>query len=342
MPSEGGLTFNQLRKIADYFGRGVLFFLETGPVDETKIYTAQFRALANQKSEVTPEFKKLIERTEKQREVYLSLLEELDDTGQLRFDPPDLQRLPLADAARTVRRWLAVEDANNFDSYRKAVQEKGILVFRSNGYNGKWQIPKENPIQGFTLYHSVFPVIFVKKHTSERRQSFTLMHELGHLLLHQSSTIDDEADLCSHEGREREANAFAGNLLVPDEFLATVDDAARPDEVSQYDVWLDRHCKHWGVSTEVILRRLTDARRLPQSEYNTYRQWRTNLAPDEHDSGSRLYRHREPRHLFGDPFVRSVLDTLNNRHITLTKASGYLDSIRIKDLHQLERFYEGF
>jgi Zn-dependent peptidase ImmA (M78 family) len=338
---ENGLTFNQLRKIADYFGHGVLFFLEEGPVDEASVHTPQFRTLANRKPEVTPELKKLIKRTERQREVYLSLIEELDETERLHFSPPSLHGLSPSIAARVARAWLKLEHANDFDSYRAAVEAQGILVFRSNGYSGKWQIPKENTIQGFTLYDPVCPVIVVKKHASERRQSFTLMHELGHLLMHRSSFIDDETDLYSHEGHEREANAFAGHLLVPDEFLATIDDATRPDEVSQYDQWLAPYCKAWGASGEVILRRLADAGRLPQSEYRAYRQWRAKLVPDEKESGSRLYRHREPKHIFGDTFVRTVLDALNNRQITPTKASGYLDGIKIKDLHQLERFYAG-
>jgi len=341
MAGDSSLTFNQLRKIADYFGRGVLFFLEEGPVDEARVHTPQFRTLANRKPEVTPELKKLIERTEQQREVYLSLIEDLNEPERLRFNPPDIHGLAPSIAARKVRAWLKLGNSNDFDSYRAAVEAQGILVFRSNGYSGKWQIPKENPIQGFTLYDPVCPVIVVKKQPSERRQSFTLMHELAHLLVHRSSSIDDETDLYSHEGHEREANAFAGNLLVPDEFLATIDDPARPDEVSQFDPWLDRYCKAWGVSGEVILRRLMDTGRLPQSEYNAYRQWRTNQVFPEKDGGSRKYRHREPKHVFGDPFVRTVLGALNNKQITLAKASGYLDGIKIKDLHQLEHYYAG-
>ena len=54
-----------------------------------------------------------------------------------------------------------------------------------------------------------------------------------------------------------------------------------------------------------------------------------------------MYRYREPKHVFGDTFVRTVLDALNARHITLAKASSYLDSLKIKDLHQLENFYAG-
>ena len=341
MAGQDGMTFNQLRKVADYFGRGVLFFLEEGPVDEAQVHTAQFRTLTNQKPEVTPTLKKLIERVEKQREVYLGLLEDMDESERVRFTPPDLQGIPLPEAANIVRKWSGLLDTNDFDSYRAALEAKGILVFRSNGYNGKWQIPKENPILGFTLYDPVCPVIFIKKQASEQRQTFTLMHELGHLLLHKACSIDDEHDLYSHQGRERDANAFAGHLLVPDAFLAMINDGERPDEVSQYDEWLYRQCRAWGVSCEVILRRLLDAGRLPQSDYSAYRQWFSTLIVSLKDGGNRQYRHREPRHVFGDTYVRTVLDALSDRHITLAKASNYLDSIKIKDLHSLESYYAG-
>jgi Zn-dependent peptidase ImmA (M78 family)/plasmid maintenance system antidote protein VapI len=337
---ENGITFNQLRKVADFFGRGVLFFLEEGPVDAAEVHTAQFRTLTNQKPEVTPELKKFIERVEKQREVYLGLLEDMDETERVRFSAPDLRENPIPEAARVVRTWLGLGNRNDFNSYRTAVEAKGILVFRSNGFSGKWQIPKESPIIGFTLYDPDCPVIVVRKQASEHRQTFTLMHELGHLLLHKSSSIDDNFDLDSSHGRERDANSFAGHLLVPDNFLALINDSERPEEVSQFDLWLDRHCTAWGVSCEVILRRLLDAGRLPQSAYAAYRLWHhATLIVTQQGKGSRLYRHREPMHVFGDTYVRTVLDALNARHITLTKASSYLDSIKIKDLHSLEHFY---
>ena len=93
------------------------------------------------------------------------------------------------------------------------------------------------------------------------------------------------------------------------------------------------------MSCEVILRRLLDAGRLPENEYTAYRQWHAKLVEPQRERGSRKYRHREPRHVFGDTFVRTVLDALSTRQITLAKASNYLDSIKIKDLHSLESFY---
>lgn len=341
MAGKDGMTFNQLRKVADHFGRGVLFFLEEGPVDEAQVHSPQFRTLANQKPELSAKLKALIERVEKQREVYLSLREDLDDAGRPRFIPPVLPNDDLQEAARIARQWLGLNDQNDFDSYREALESRGVLVFRSNGYNGKWQIAKENPILGFSLYDPTCPVIVVKKLDWETRQSFTLMHELGHLLLHKTSSIDDERDLQSHRGHEREANAFAGYLLVPDAFLAGISDTERPDDVAQYDNWLERQRKAWGVSGEMILRRLMDTGHLPQNRYEAYRQWIAEVPIIQKEGGSREYRNREPRHIFGDTFVRTVFDALYARHITLAKASSYLDNLKIKDLHQLERYYAG-
>lgn len=338
---EAGLTFNQLRKVAEHFGRGTLFFLESGDVDETSVHTPQFRTLANQKPELSARLKLLIERVERQRAVYLALRDDLDPAQVVHFAPPDLDGLLISEAARVARRWLGLGDRNNFNSYREAIAAQGLLVFQSNGYNGRWQIAKESPILGFSLYDPACPVIVVKKQDSDARQSFTLMHELGHLLLHKTSSIDDEGDLHAHGGSEAEANAFAGHLLVPNSFLQSIRDGDRPDDVVGFDEWLAPQRRDWGVSSEVILRRLMDAHRLSKAQYAEYRQWWATRQFPQKGGGSREYRNREPKHIFGDGYVRTVLDALNSRRISLAKASAYLDNLTIKDLHKLERHYAG-
>ena len=338
---EAGLTFNQLKKVAEYFGRGVLFFLEKDPVNADLVHTAQFRTLTNQKPEISPKTKALIERAEKQRAIYLNLIEELDAEDQQLFTPPELQDITPIEAARITRDWLGLSSRNTFETYRSAIEARGVLVFRSNGYNGKWQIPKDSPILGFSLYDETCPLIVVKKQNPETRQTFTLIHELGHLLLHKASSIDDAVDLYSQDGVEQDANAFAGNLLVPSTFLQTINDRDRPAEVSEIDFWLSDYRTSWGVSTEVILRRLLNAGRLSSRTYTHYRTWRAEQPEVTKGGGNRMYRHREPKHLFGDKFVQTVLDALNARQITITKASRYLDSLKIHDLHRLENFYAG-
>lgn len=338
-----GLTFNQLRALAEHFGRGVLFFMEPGPAVPEQVHTPQFRTLAQQKPELSQRLRLLIERVERQRALFLSLREDLDDSLWAPFQAPSLPKADVAAAAAQARQWLGLGDEkNDFDSYRAAVEAKGILVFRTNGYNGPWQIAKESPIAGFALYDEQCPVIVVKKMASDAPQAFTLMHELAHLLLHKSSWIDDEADLHAAQGREQEANLVAGLVLVPEHFLASIQDAQRPADVAAYNGWLKPQRKAWGVSTEVILRRLLAAGRLPLASYQAYRAWSQSVSPMMKDEGgTRLYRHREPKHIFGDRFVRTVLNSLSARRITLSKASTYLDGLKIADVHELERHYAG-
>jgi Zn-dependent peptidase ImmA (M78 family)/transcriptional regulator with XRE-family HTH domain len=337
-----GLTFAQLRKLAEYFGRGVLFFLDRGPVDEERVHTVQYRTLTGQKPELSPAVRKLIERVERQRELYLALREELHPEDYPAFRPIEVTADQPATAAAAIRSWLRLGQTNTFDQFRVAVEAKGILVFRSNGYAGRWQIAKESPILGFSLYSDVCPVIVVKKSRAETQQTFTLMHELGHVMLHRASSIDDDDDMHSRVGHEREANAFAGHLLVPDAFLAQIRDDERPAAVEHFDTWLAQYRQRWGVSGEVILRRLLDAGRLPQERYSAYRSHVRGLAFDDDEAtGSRAYRHREPKHIFGDTFVRTVLGALNARRITATKACSYLDGLKLTDLRSLEQHIAG-
>lgn len=339
---DGGLTFAQLRKLADYLGRSVLFLLEPEPVEADRANTAQFRTLASQKPDLSRRVKQLVRRVEQQRAVYLGLLGELDAADRPRFEPPTLPSDPIA-AAGLARQWLNLGDTNTFDGYREAVQGKGILVFRTNGYAGRWQIAKESPILGFALYDPVLPVIVVRRQAAEAQQTFTLMHELGHVLLHRTSSVDDEADFRATKGMERAANQFAAHVLLPETRLAQLNDAERPDDVAHLDEWLRAYRTAWGISADVILLRLVEAGRLPLAVYDAYRAWREAqpLTQRQDETGSREYRHREPRHVFGDPYVRTVLSALSARQITLSKASDYLDGLKVTDLHKLERFYAG-
>src|SRR5260364_14049 len=94
-------------------------------------------------------------------------------------------------------------------------------------------------------------------------------------------------------------------------------------------------CTSWGICCYI------GAARLPQAQYAAYRAWRSTQTISEQKGGSRKYRHREPSHIFGNTFARTVLDALHGQYITLAKASHYLDGLKINDLHQLERYYAG-
>jgi Zn-dependent peptidase ImmA (M78 family) len=331
------LSLSHLKRIAKFFNRGLLFFIAKSEVKEEKLRTAGFRTLNNEYPALAPEVKALMERVERQRQIFLSLREELGEEAQPTFRPPNVSRDDLKGAATVARRWLSLNGERSFTDYRKAVEATGILVFRSNGYIGPWQMPPDSEIAGFSVYHRQFPIIFVRKEDAPQRQLFTLAHELGHLILHGSGSVDNQGDLYSTTGKEREANAFAGSLLVPDKFLEEIATRNKPNSPARFEEWLSDPAGRWGVSVEVILRRLLDANRISQSEYRAYRHWKSEQKGPEGSGGFRGYRYREPVHIFGRTYVGTVLDALGARQLTATKASRYLDNIKIKDIHKLER-----
>jgi len=346
MASQAVLSVNQLEKLANYFKCSLLFFLEPGEVQEQKIYSPQFRTINNQKPIHSPKLRAFIQRIEKQRQIYLGLLEDLAEPVKSDWLPDfSLSTDNIKQASSKVRQWLGLPDTVNFDDLRQAVEDKGIMVFVSNGYNGQWQIDKNDPVRGFSLFYDVLPIIVIKKQASKGAQAFTLMHELAHLLLHKESVIDDEDDFYNYQGKEKDANEFSGNLLMPDEFIKQINvQELLNKQVSEYDNFLLNCTKNWCVSVEAILVRLLKSRQITEQHYQDYKQLKNTQREIERTKISdtkpipRSYRHREPMNMFGRPFVYAVFDSLHNQKITLSKASTYLDNIKISDVRQLEQY----
>ncbi|MCF6354105.1 MAG: ImmA/IrrE family metallo-endopeptidase [Candidatus Polarisedimenticolaceae bacterium] len=346
MASQAVLSVNQLEKLANFFKRSLLFFLEPSEVQEQKIYSPQFRTINNQKPIHSPKLRALIERIEKQRQIYLGLLDDLDEPAKRDWLPDFVLNTDnIKQASEQVRQWLGLPDTVDFDDLRQAVEGKGIMVFVSNGYNGQWQIDKNEPVRGFSLFYDVLPIIAIKKQISKGAQAFTLMHELAHLLLHKESAIDDDEDFYNYQGKEKDANEFAGNLLMPDAFLSQIDvDKLLNLNVIEYDQNLADFKSSWCVSVEAILVRLLKSGQITEQHYQGYKQLKNRQREIERTKKSdakpipRSYRHREPVNMFGRPFVYAVFDSLHDQKITLAKASTYLDNIKISDVRQLEQY----
>ncbi len=345
MANQEILSVKQLEKLANYFKRSLLFFLDPSEVQEEKIYSPQFRTINNQRPIHSSRLRAFVEHVEKQRQIYLGLMEDLDEPINKNWHPgfnwnvKDIKQI-----STNVRQWLELPQTYDFNALRQAVENKGIMVIVSNGYNGKWQIEKNNPVRGFSLHYDVLPIIVIKKQVSKGAQAFTLMHELAHLLLHKESAIDEEEDFYSYQGKEKEANEFAGNLLIPDEFLNHIDiETLLNLEINEYDDFLKNYKKLWCVSGRAILVRLLRNKRISQHLYQDYvaftdQKLNVEEIHSKTDTIPRTYRHREPVNIFGKPFVYAVFDALHNQHITLAKASTYLDNLKISDVRQLEQY----
>lgn len=123
----------------------------------------------------------------------------------------------------------------------------------------------EGDISGFAYRSGDQLVIGVNTSQAAVRQRFTIAHELGHLLLHDQGRIHVDrgfvfrlrSDVSSQgtEWEEIEANRFAAELLMPEQFLR--EDLEGIDSMDMLDD--DRIAalaKHYDVSKQALLIRL--------------------------------------------------------------------------------------
>lgn len=91
-----------------------------------------------------------------------------------------------------------------------------------------------------------------KKHHNVRKR-FTIAHELGHFLLGHEIGKDDsiiDGDFDKPTDREREANIFASQILMPEEILK--------DEVKKHQINLKKLAEIFEVSEQAMTIRLLD------------------------------------------------------------------------------------
>ena len=330
-----GLTALQTRALTRVFEFNLGFFMEEDGISKEKLRVPQFRAAAGQPRRTT-EMMMLLARVERHRGYFVDLFGDFPGWQRRRVSYP---KLPAGDdyaaKARAVRRWLKFSGGAGFAELRGKVEAKGVLVFV--GVGGSWQAPKDGrgreQFKGFALRHEVLPIIFVAKERGERNQSFTLLHELAHLIMHQKDAIDGERSLASCHGasrsrREVEANALASHVLLPAGALRAVDAKglaemapAAIDEALQGVC--DRHC----VSAMVALARLRASRLVPAAVVDGYFRWSVQ-ASRRQSGGNAVAEDRvaEVREIFGDRYVDRVLALEDERDITAKWVLRYLDT----------------
>ena len=264
-------TYPQLEKLADKFKVPVAVFFFPEPPDLPPI-SQTFRTLGTGHFELIPSKIRLPLR--KARAFQMSL-EELNGgrnpaerliTRDLIFEPDVL----IDDIANSVRDYLGIPLEQQFswrdeeaalEHWRHALLRAGVYVFKDRF--------RQDDFSGFCLYDEEFPIIYVNNTTAKTRQTFTLFHELGHLLFHTSGidTLDDDyiASLPRDEGRiEVICNRLAARLLVPEDVFDRAFHGRPADEATAEEL-----AALFKVSREFIFRKFLDRGLISKEEYTT-------------------------------------------------------------------------
>lgn len=102
--------------------------------------------------------------------------------------------------------------------------------------------------------------IFINGTEAHVRQRFTLAHEFGHYRLGHATVYDTAADIIGRDPQELQANAFAGEFLIP---RAAVDAWLEREGDPKVELeTIVRMARHFGVSAEAAKIRLEKAGRL--------------------------------------------------------------------------------
>ena len=310
-------------------------FMRKRDISKGEIRLPHFRA-ASCRPQPSTELMMLLGRMERHRGHFEGVLDESPRRNARRVKYPSQRSgAGYASKAKAVRRWLGISGDASFAELRGRVEAKDIMVFVSNSWR-RWGTPVngkgEDQFKGFALRHELLPIIFVAKEREERDQSFTLMHELAHLLLHKGDAIDgaDSLDALLSRGnkQEQEANTLAGYILLSEEARGEVDVLPlEGKEVRKLGQELDRICKRHGAGKAAVLAYLAASRGAAAAAraHNCWTQSmkqskkKTSKKEAEAESAKKIW------DIFGYRYVTEVMDAEANERITTHKALVYMN-----------------
>jgi Zn-dependent peptidase ImmA (M78 family) len=275
--------------------------------------------------ETSPELVFQLREAESRRDVAIDLAKQIDIEVKpftLRAKPTDSPEA-VANSVReylgvTVKEQAAWRDLGEaYRTWREALDAAHILVF---------QISKVSvdEVRGFCIAAETFPVIAVNGSDSYAGKTFSLFHELGHLLVGAGEALDATAARPLAQDKDQIevfCNEFAGVFLVPPGALASVTHVppgARRDHFSDDD--LKELARTFSVSEEVILRRLLATRRITERFYQERRG--VLIARAEELA-------KKPKPPAPIPYFRKIISRLGRPYIRTVLGAYYQDRITL-------------
>lgn len=142
---------------------------------------------------------------------------------------------------------------------RKKVEETRVFVHCFTGIDTK-------VVRGFAIYKDKLPIIGLNNEDRYPAKTFSIIHELVHLIKRSSAICNEMYNSFSSQMEEIFCNAVAGEVLVPKTNLIKQLGSYTVDEID-YNL-VDSLATKFSVSKEVVCRRLFDIGRISQQQFN--------------------------------------------------------------------------
>ncbi|ROR73411.1 XRE family transcriptional regulator [Bogoriella caseilytica] len=318
-------TFRQLTLMAAKLDRPLGFFFAPPPAAPDVPETADFRGRGH--DELPADLAREMRRAEQHRDAMLDLA----GAPARRIPEGAITWKTVAARAAALRKFFGLTDAfvppesqNNqvFNFWRGLLEENGVLVF---------QVTKISlaTFRGLSVHHDELPMILVNGADSPMGRTFTLFHEVAHL-------INRTSGLCAlRESVDEEAiaNNFAANFLMPEPAVrAQLDGPAQPEVAAEQ---LARHFKVSMLAAAVRLRRLgiiddADLETLRSASDDSWQRVREAQKQKKGFVPPWRLRYRD----LGPTYIGAVAHALEDRRVDMVDAT-YLLNARLPMVEQL-------
>ena len=190
------------------------------------------------------------------------------------------------------------------------------------------------------MYFDQLPLVVVNRKDAYSARTFTLIHEFTHLLLRSSGLCDLSADSGrppSEQRLEVFCNAVASQTLVPDSALLSYAGLTRIAPEAWTDEILGPIARDFGVSREVILRKLLDLGLTTRAFYQENRERYTQEAIEykQKQKGGFVPPAVDVVSTKGRQYVSLVFEALNSSVITAADAADFL-GVKTKHFRTIE------
>ncbi len=225
------------------------------------------------------------------------------------------------EVARWIRKLLQLDEIReidniNFalDAYIEKVESLGVAVFQLS-------LTQDN-LRGFSIVDDVVPIIGIKRGSEQAHsKTFTLFHELGHLVLRDGGLCD--LSLNTQVEIEKWCNAFAAEILVPSSELLQLETVIAYQQQGLTE-WKQKDLVELGTYFHVgplaILRRLLEAQLTTKEFYQI-----------KHDQWNKP-RFGIARHPEGRNIPREIIKEKGRTYISLAFKAFDQNRINLKDL----------
>jgi Zn-dependent peptidase ImmA (M78 family) len=238
-------------------------------------------------------------------------------------------------------RWRDNDGRVAFNAWRHRIENLGVLIFQTTRFSSE-------EASGFAIAADTLPVIAVNRHDLLTRRTFSLVHELAHLMIRVSGVSDLETDAARPPEDQRIevfCNHVAAAALIPRDVIL-----AEPRVLAQgvrSTNWSDAEigdlARQFNVSREALLRRLLTFERTTDEFYRQKRsQYIAEFVASQQRKKDAAATAEIKRNMpqetvsnFGRLLVNMLLDTYHQDRITLSDVSGYL-GLKVKHIPMLE------